>query len=163
MSMEHAEQVVCPKCEREQTVVIWDSLNADITPEAKEALFNGEINAFVCEGCGEHIMISIPLLYHDMKRQFTVQYFPFDAVKDVGFIKRFGTDGIDKQAEETFAEMPAAIKDSAGYMRHPHTVFSMAELVRYIIFRERIFEVRGENGGADGARTRDLRRDRPAF
>jgi hypothetical protein len=148
MSIEHPERVACPNCQQEQTVTIWDTLNADVSPEARESLFRAEINAFVCAMCGERVEIITPLMYHDIKRQFIVQFVPFKTVQDMSFIERFEIDGSDRIAEETFATMPEKIlrNKASQYLRHPHTVFSMDELVRYVEFRERLFDRRERHG-----------------
>jgi hypothetical protein len=142
MSIHHPKRVSCPNCQQEQTVTIWDTLNADVSPEARESLLRAEINAFVCSACGERIEITTPLMYHDMKRQFIVQFLPFGALQDMSFIERFDTDGSDRIAKETFTTMPEKIRcnETSQYLRYPHTVFSMGELVRYVVFREKLFD-----------------------
>jgi hypothetical protein len=146
MTIERHERVACPNCKQEQSVTIWETLNADLNPEARESLFRAEINAFVCTACGERIEITTPLMYHDMKRLFIVQFLPFRLVQDMSCLERFETDGSDRFAENTFATMHENIlrNEASQYLRHPHTVFSMDELVRYVEFREKLFDARVE-------------------
>ena len=82
-----------------------------------------------------------------MTRCFIVQFFPFEAVEDAGFLERFRADGTDKDAEDAFMHMPGSIQGNEGsqYLRRPHTVFSMDELVRYVIFRERLCGAHGDS------------------
>jgi hypothetical protein len=143
MTIERPAEVCCPKCEHEQTVTLWDSLNADVSPEAREDLFEGKINTFECASCASRVFVPIPLLYHDMRRRFCVQYFPFQALEEKSFLDRFDNDGSDLIPFEAVARIkkpsyPAAM----AYLRSPHVVFDMGELVRYVLFRERLHEAR---------------------
>ena len=146
MSIENPVELECPKCGHEQTVVVWESLNADVSPEARESLFEGNINKFLCESCGAEAMISSALMYHDMKRRFVVQFFPFAAIDDAEFLERFQTDGTDRIVTNAlgFAQ-PEGMGLALEYMRNPHIVFDMGELVRYVLFRERVFDSRQDD------------------
>jgi hypothetical protein len=132
----------CPRCGQTKEVMVWSSLNADVSPEARVRLLEGKINLFECEACDETSVIDAALLYHDMSRRFFVQYYPFDAVEDADFLARF-----DQSGRET-AHGEIARKDLgspvAGYLVQLHIVFSMAELVRYVLFRERVFDPRAD-------------------
>lgn len=144
MSLERPVDLECPNCALSQTIVIWDSLNADVSPEARKALFEGKINVFICEVCGHQALIPVPLLYHDMKRRFVVQYFPFEAIGDDDFLRRFGIDGTDRSMVGALAGLPAGTESAMDYMRRAHIVFDMGELVRYVLFREQVFDARRE-------------------
>lgn len=48
MSMESQTDVQCPTCGHSQAVSVWRSLNAHISPEAREELLAGRINVFQC-------------------------------------------------------------------------------------------------------------------
>jgi len=122
--------------------MIRDSLNADISPEAREALFQGKINAFECASCHTTVVVPVPLLYHDMGRRFVVQYFPAQALDDDAFLEHFTADGTDRSTADMLDKLPETVRAMRGldYMQRPHIVFNMAELVRYVAFRERVFE-----------------------
>ncbi len=51
MSMERPVVLSCPECEHARTVVFWDTLNADVSPETREQLLQRKINVFECEAC----------------------------------------------------------------------------------------------------------------
>lgn len=142
MSIERPIELTCPICEHDQVVVVWESLNADVSPTAREQLFEGRINVFDCEGCGKSFPISTPLLYHDMTRRFLVQFYPFENIEDDEFLARFDRDGHPTVFAEAFRMTPKA--DAFQYMTAPHVVFSMDELVRHVLFRERCFDARPE-------------------
>ena len=150
MSIETPLELECPSCSHEQTVMVWESLNADVSPEARESLFEGKINKFVCESCGAEAMISTALMYHDMKRRFVVQFFPFDAIDDAEFLERFQADGTDSIVTNALGlAQPRGMSLDVEYMRTPHIVFDMGELVRYVLFRERVFDSRQEDQDSD--------------
>ena len=43
MSKERIQKITCPECGQEIEMVIWDSLNGDLDPEAKAQLLNGTL------------------------------------------------------------------------------------------------------------------------
>jgi len=142
MSIERPVDLECPGCGHEQSVTVWESLNADVSPEAREELFEGKINLFVCESCSHRAMISVPLMYHDMTRRFVVQFFPFEATEEDDFLQRFDSDGTDRTIEKALEfGLPSGLNVDMEYMRQTHVVFDMAELVRWVLFRERVFDL----------------------
>jgi hypothetical protein len=110
MSHERLAEVECPQCGAARSVTIWDSLNADISPEARQELFQGKINTFECASCEAMILLPVPLLYHDMQRRFVVQYFPAGALDDDGFFKRFTPDGTDRSTADILDKIPQAVR-----------------------------------------------------
>ncbi len=120
----------CPKCGHAQEFLLWQSVNVTLEPHLREMLFQGRINVFHCDACEFTSCIDYPLLYHDMDRAFSVQYYPPAALEDEDFFKIFTKTG-------TFhlPEFPG------HYLGRPHLVFDMAEMLRYIVFREKVFEL----------------------
>jgi hypothetical protein len=147
MSIHREEEIACPKCGKAQAVTLWDSIDADPDPEARTALFEARINRFDCPACDFDALVPVPLLYHDRKRQFVVQFFPFGLLDEQRFVERFTADGRDREVAEMFEQARKAKKIPPGAEpAEPHVVFDMAELVRYVLFRERVF-----GAGAAGA------------
>jgi hypothetical protein len=140
VSIEEPMVLGCPKCGQTKEVMVWSSLNADVSPEARASLLEGTINLFECEACEESFVIDAPLLYHDMSRRFLVQYYPFGALEDPEFVARFDQCGRETANREVARKGP--VSAVAGYLGHSHIVFSMDELVRYVLFRERVFDSR---------------------
>lgn len=66
MSIERKEMIICPKCGHEQEFLVWQSLNGDINPEAKQQLIDGTLFHFECEKCGDKSNVDYSMLYHDM-------------------------------------------------------------------------------------------------
>lgn len=88
MSKHRKESIVCPGCGNKQDIIIWESLNSELSPEAKRKLLDGDFFVFNCE-CGYSAGIDTALLYHDMTHQVMVYYVNEDS---------------KNQAKETFEE-----------------------------------------------------------
>jgi predicted RNA-binding Zn-ribbon protein involved in translation (DUF1610 family) len=156
VSVKRDEQIACPKCGTEQTVTLWESIDADPDPGARAALFEAQINRFDCPTCDFDALVPVPLLYHDRRRQFVAQFFPFGLLDEEQFVARFEADGRDRTVAKAFREAVAARKIPPGAEpAEPHIVFDMAELVRYVLFRERVFDARAgaKPEQADGGAT----------
>lgn len=131
MSLEKEVEIKCPKCGELQKTMLWKSLNADVDPQAREALLKGQINIFTCQKCNFRSPFPISLMYHDMTRQFCIQYFPVHYVEKDDFLKEFTKEGCLNLTRTP--QMP-------DYMTQPHIVFDMDDLRYYVMFRERLFE-----------------------
>jgi len=132
MTIKHQIELECPDCHVMQATSVWSSINVQVNPELKEELLKGRVNVLYCRKCSRRAIMATPLLYHDMEEEFWVQYCPFDSTMSKNLLENFGPDG------EMRIEM---LGPRAGYLtRPPHLVFDMAELVRYVLFRDRLFE-----------------------
>ena len=91
---------------------------------------------FVCEECGNKAVVDLVFLYHDMDKRFCVQYCPYDLVAQQS----------DKLSEmysiEGKLNVPANIQlpETTQYMYEPHIVLSLDEMIRYVQFREALYE-----------------------
>ena len=128
MSINQIIAVNCPKCGKESDVVVWTSLNVNIDPDAKEGLLQGKINVFHCSHCDFEDYIDVKLLYHDMRNMFCVQYYPFNSIEEERFLDTFNENA---QPELDTPNVPIP-----EYFKNVHIVFSMSELVRYVLFRD---------------------------
>lgn len=132
MSLQTPIKVQCPACQHQQQVEIWESINADLNPEAKAELFAGTINGFNCEACGQRAMVNAPLFYHDMTRQFCAAYEPSESLDNPGFYKRFNLNGK--------VILNLGLVPSPEYFLDQITFFTLHELLFYITFRERLWQ-----------------------
>jgi hypothetical protein len=110
-----------------------------LDPDLREKLFNGEINVFVCQECGDKAFINTSLLYHDMERQYCVQYYPVQAIEDAEFLKTFTRD-----AKLNFGQVSEYMARSKGYIKEPHIVFNLDEMIQYIRFRDKLYDLHKE-------------------
>lgn len=109
-------------------------MNVSIDPDAQQDLIEGKINRFKCERCEHESFVNHPFDYHDMHLEFYVQYIPFEFTQEEELYDRFLDNGFPSMEEEDeIMGIPIA-----PYFRTMHVVFDMAELVRYVIFRERL-------------------------
>jgi predicted RNA-binding Zn-ribbon protein involved in translation (DUF1610 family) len=136
MSLERTLSVPCPECGHEQPMRIWETITAQISPEAREDLLEGRLHRFECAKCGEIALLAAPLLYHDLERRFLAQYMPFEAIDDE-FLRQFNHEGEERFALGGFEGAPLDANDPrTAYFSRPHFVFDLDELVRYVQFRE---------------------------
>jgi hypothetical protein len=141
MSRSQQNKLPCPKCGHKQDTTIWESVNVTEAPELREQLFKAELNMFRCEKCACKAFVSGPLLYHDMTREFCVQYYPPEALQDGELLQQFTKDG-KLNVKEVFGDIAAVsgAMRTGGYMTEPHIIFDMEEMQRYVSFRERLFQ-----------------------
>lgn len=138
MSSQNPATVNCPACNHQQDVVIWNSLNVQVDPEAKEDLFTGKINVFKCEACAAEAGLNAEFMYHDMELQFCVQYMPPEALEYEEALESYEADGtLNPAILGPMATMKVPGRD-VTYMLRPHVVFNMGEMLYYIIFREKL-------------------------
>lgn len=127
--------ISCPECKTKQTVMLYESLNVSINPEAKKDLIDGKIHIFKCNNCNSEIIIEKDLLYHDMNQHYLAYFIPKNTVFNDDFIK----NQISFEGQLNF-KIPDMIKNNTEfeYFMNPHIVLSMNELIRYVVFRDRI-------------------------
>lgn len=80
MSRESVQKIKCPKCGKENSFTIWETLNAEMSPDAKAALIDGSLFDFRCSYCDCHSKVNYPILYHDMTHRAMVYYVDEDSV-----------------------------------------------------------------------------------
>jgi len=140
MTKKQEKELPCPACAARVTTTIWSSLNVTLNPEAKAALFKGEINLFGCASCGFEGLLPVPFLYHDMENKFLVQYYPVEALEDGSFFDLFTADGKLDLGFDGMSETSPLSQLLPQFMGDFHVVFSMEELARYVTFRDRLSE-----------------------
>ena len=131
------EQVMgCPSCGHNQTAEFYQAINVKLNPELKEKFFKGELNMFVCEECGNKAVVDLVFLYHDMDKRFCVQYCPFELVSQQSekLSDMYSIDGRLNIPENI--QLP----ETAQYMYEPHIVLSLDEMIRYVQFRDALYE-----------------------
>ncbi len=132
MSQNESITLPCPKCAHEETVLLWRGLNTVEDAAAKEDLFEGKLNIYECTACGFKSLVPAPFLYDDPLREVSSQFFPFELTNHEEFYGGFKPDG---KADHDVSEG----MDVPEYVHNRHIVFEMGELLRYVIFRERLW------------------------
>lgn len=144
MSSKKKVDISCPKCQHTQSVIIWQSLNVTLDPESKQDLFDNQINLLKCENCKTETPIEIDLLYHDMQKQFCALYTPFSSLQANSLIFNFNERGELQDFKNSGNEAKRY-----NYMNHPQIIFDMSELIRYVKFRDKLFEDYAEAATSD--------------
>ena len=128
MTIKYEVKVTCPACGHEQVVEIYQTINVTLDPRLLIDLCAQKINRSKCVSCGESMVLDVPLLYHDMKGEFCIQYIPIS--------EQFLSEELSKFASRgTLRPLKELKLDEENYMYRPHVVFSMEEMVNYINFR----------------------------
>lgn len=76
MSKVHKEEIICPKCQTHGEFDLWESMNVDINPELREAVFTDKAFIYTCPKCGHKMGVPYGTLYHDMTHHFML-FFDF--------------------------------------------------------------------------------------
>ena len=82
MSEYSKEQIKCPRCHYDSPMTVWNSIIADLDPELKEKLLDGELYHWKCEVCGLEIDVPFETLYHDMEHRFILFFSPWNEEKN---------------------------------------------------------------------------------
>ncbi len=141
MTIKEEQVMSCPACGHRQKVEFYQAVNVKLNPELKEKLFTGALNIFRCDECSKRAIIDLVFLYHDIDKRFCVQYCPFGLVAE-------GSDKLSAMYTiEGKLNVPPNIQlpETAHYMYEPHIVLSLDEMIRYVQFREALFEKHSNN------------------
>ncbi len=129
-------EIKCPRCGAQQKATVWRKLDIGADPGIRDALFGWEINTFDCNACDLRAQMPVSLLYTDPVKQFAVQFYPMDDLGYDEFYQGFRRDGEPVEPDNKTESMQQTSP-------RPHIVFDMAEMMRYIVFREIAF-VKGQ-------------------
>jgi hypothetical protein len=129
-----SHEIECSHCGSKQNVTFWESIDVSVDPDLRQRLFQGLINVFKCQKCEKETFISVPLFYHDAEKEFCVQFFPVDWLQDESLL----LDAFTGEGELSTALFQ--LQETSDYMKRTHIVFDMDELLRYIVFREKLYE-----------------------
>lgn len=131
MSIKQTVEIQCPRCGCKSKTDIWSDISAYNT-KLKKQLLKGKINLFYCRSCGLKDFVPVDFLYEDIQNDICVRYIPLHKTTDMAFLNRFIDDAMKD------LELYLQGEKLSDYFRNFHVVFSMDELVRYIVFRDRI-------------------------
>ncbi len=129
MSSARTVEITCPQCNKKQATEVWESVNVTVDPHLKQSFLENRLNVFTCDGCKWSGPVDVSLIYHDMTNRIWVHYVTREDMKSPEFYRSITKDG-------TMKLDPISAKVVPRYFSHPHFVFSMKEMVLYIIFRE---------------------------
>ena len=145
MSKIETVEIECPECREIQATTVWHSLNTSLDAEDKELLFAGKINNFHCQNCSNEASIPIDFLYHDMVNRYLVQFYHPRNLDNEDFFKILTPEGYLNMSTPAPKLVERAEQMNGGnYLSRQHIVFSMEELIRYVMFRDKLAAMKSE-------------------
>ena len=126
MSQQKTYPIRCPKCQHEQDLDLYESINVKTNPELKTQLMSAQLNTVVCEKCAASFRIDKPLLYHDPSRKLMIYWIP---TKDNDIAAG------QKQFTECLSQLNTLLPQGLD-APEVHLVFSRTELVERIFLFE---------------------------
>jgi len=126
MSEVKSYQIHCPRCRREQSLELYESINVKADPDLRQRLMANDINVVRCEECGLSFRVDKPLLYHDPARHIMIYMVPF-------------SDEAQESGERQFADLLLRLDSLLPADIRPPTiglVCSRIELVERIFLLE---------------------------
>ena len=114
--------ISCPQCSQEQAVELFDSVNLEDTPEARDLLMTNKLNRVECAACGFAFRVDKPLLYHDPGRRQLIYWIPA-GMGDAAA----GQRAFESALRELRAALPEGVEPPAVNL-----VFARVELVERI-------------------------------
>lgn len=133
MSIRHTQEITCPDCGNIQSSPIWTTVNVTLEPEMREVTMSRRLNVFCCDQCDHMASLDVSVMYHDMTRKYAIQYINLGDMKTQDYYR-----SIRKNGTMVLPALAAGMMERTGadYLVRPHIVFSMNELVCYILFRD---------------------------
>ncbi|PKH52573.1 hypothetical protein CXF68_18525 [Tenacibaculum sp. Bg11-29] len=65
---------LCPNCKNSENITLFTSVTASEHSKLKERFLKNELNFFNCKTCNSSFKIEVPILYHDINKQFAIWY-----------------------------------------------------------------------------------------
>ena len=126
MSQQKTYNIRCPKCQHDQSVQLYESINVKTLPDLKKLLMANQMNTVTCEQCTLTFRVDKPLLYHDPSRRFMIYQIPLgENAIEAG--EREFTDSVGRLSGLIPKDIPAP---------DVSLVFSRAELVERIFLHD---------------------------
>jgi hypothetical protein len=72
----HQVLAQCPICLNEETMTIWDQIDASTDPDLREKLLHKTLQSLECRNCGNSTLIASPLTYFDPNLDLLVECHP---------------------------------------------------------------------------------------
>lgn len=135
-------EIICPECNTKQKITYWESINVDVDEELKKELMEGNINVIKCSNCDFSTFLEYPLFYHDMTKQYCVQYYPSEMLYNpISYVNIFS--GMTKDGKKVIPSNWPIDPERLGssYILEPHIVFDIEEMKRYVLFREYLWHI----------------------
>lgn len=130
-------EITCESCGTTQNTIVYSVINVTLDPSLKERLLRGKINVFQCRKCRKKVFLMNPFLYYDMIQPTLVLYCPMILIESELHLGSFQEDG--RWAPDLIKKCPRKLRK---LFKQLHVVLDIGELVRYVTFRDILFERR---------------------
>ena len=70
------ERICCPECRTEQNTKVWEEINAQTSPKAKEQILDGSFFVYQCKKCDHKINMTYNCIYHDLEKGIVLWLIP---------------------------------------------------------------------------------------
>ena len=152
MSQVSTQNVSCPHCNHEQNFTFWNSLNANLDPDAKQSLMDGSLFRFKCEKCGYEANVNYNILYHDMDHDTMVYLVDANSTEDVAKVMSAMSQYLiaDKDASGVSAELAKTrnrVVANANRLREKAIILDaglddrIVEIVKLLCWMEAVKEI----------------------
>lgn len=133
MSRSNTYNITCPSCGAQQSVELYELLNASSDPHLKDALMKNMLNRVDCPDCKVSFRVDMPLLYSDPTQNILIHWMPETEETPREMI----LEEFDQTLEQMNEMMPADVS-----IPQVRLVLSRVELVELLFMIEAGFNPR---------------------
>ena len=119
--------ISCPHCGAQYNAPVFNIVDVGQTPELKQVVLTGQLNASQCPRCGQINYLATPLLYHDPEHEFLGVFIPPQLNLS------------ESQRQKLIGDLTKALMDALpaeqrrGYMLTPQQFLSMESLIEKLL------------------------------
>lgn len=108
MSKSSVHRVICPACGAAGEAMVWESINAQISPALREDVINGRLFRYICPRCGHTFALRTDCFYHDMERRYLLHLcMSGNALAEQKFSEYFPPNRREQYTFRRIADSPA--------------------------------------------------------
>ncbi len=119
--------VTCPNCQYRFQAPVLTIIDTARSPQAKALFLSGQLNFAACPQCGHAGMLSVPLVYHDPRRELLFTFIPAG----------LGTSDLEQQkivgdlTNRLISSLPT--EQRKGYLFRPRSFLGLEAMVQAIL------------------------------
>jgi len=117
----------CPHCSFSYNAPVFSIVDVGATPELKQLLLAGQLNASQCPSCRNVNYLATPLLYHDPEHEFLAVFMP----TQLNMTEMQRQQAIGDLSKTLIDALPP--EERRGYMLSPQQFLSMESLAEKIL------------------------------
>ncbi|GMQ77886.1 MAG: hypothetical protein BMS9Abin02_0377 [Anaerolineae bacterium] len=125
-------QITCPNCQMPFMADIHQIIDVGQSPDMKQFLLSGYLNAAKCPACDAVTQVTTPILYHDPAHELFLIHIPIELNLQYEEQEKL----IGQLMQRTMDRLPS--DQRRGYMLQPQMVMSMETLLEMVLETEGI-------------------------